>query len=99
MKKLIVLTLISNKAVAKKVAGLLDAELGQATFDYFADGEVLVKTISDVKDKDVILIESTAKRAQERLFELILLIDSIKRSGAKSLKVYIPFYSKNYINY
>lgn len=92
MKDLIVLTLISNKLVAKRVAKLLDAELGQATFDYFADGEVLVKTITDVKGKDVILVESTAKRAQERLFELLLLIDSIKRSGAKSLKVYIPYF-------
>ena len=92
MKDLIVLTLISNKMVAKRVAKLLDAELGQATFDYFADGEVLVKTITDVKGKDVILVESTAKRAQERLFELLLLIDSIKRSGAKSLKVYIPYF-------
>lgn len=92
MKDLIVLTLISNRMVAKRVAKLLDAELGQATFDYFADGEVLVKTITDVKGKDVILVESTAKRAQERLFELLLLIDSIKRSGAKSLKVYIPYF-------
>ncbi len=92
MKNLIVLTLVSNKAVVKRVANLLDGELGEATFQYFADGEVLVKTISDVKGKDVILVESTAKRAQERLFELLLLIDSIKRSGAKSLKVYIPYF-------
>ena len=92
MKDLIVLTLVSNKTVVKRVAKLLDAELGQATFDYFADGEVLVKTITDVKGKDVILVESTAKRAQERIFELLLLIDSIKRSGAKSLKVYIPYF-------
>lgn len=92
MKDLIVLTLISNKGVAKRAAKLLDAELGEATFQYFADGEVLVKTITDVKGKDVILVESTAKRAQERLFELLLLIDSIKRSGAKSLKVYIPYF-------
>ena len=92
MKNLIVLTLVSNKTVVKRVANLLDAELGEATFQYFADGEVLVKTITDVKGKDVILVESTAKRAQERLFELLLLVDSIKRSGAKSLKVYIPYF-------
>jgi len=92
MKDLIVFTLISNKKVAKKVAKILDAELGEVSFDYFADGEVLVKTLSNVVNKDVILIESTAKQAQERLFELLLLIDSIKRSGAKSLKLYIPYF-------
>ena len=92
MEKRIIFTLISNKAVAKRVAKLLNAELGEVSFDYFADGEVLVKTLSDVVDKDVILIESTAKKAQARLFELLLLIDSIKRSGAKSLKLYIPYF-------
>lgn len=78
--------------MAKKVAKRLNAELGEVSFDYFADGEVLVKTLSSVEGKDVILIESTAKKAQERLFELLLLVDSIKRSGAKSLKLYIPYF-------
>lgn len=92
MENLIVFTLVSNRKVAKKVAKRLNAELGEVSFDYFADGEVLVKTLSNVEGKDVILIESTAKQAQERLFELLLLIDSIKRSGAKSLKLYIPYF-------
>lgn len=92
MENLIVFTLISNRKVAKKVAKRLNAELGEVSFDYFADGEVLVKTLSSVEGKDVILIESTAKKAQERLFELLLLVDSIKRSGAKSLKLYIPYF-------
>lgn len=92
MKKLIVFSLYSNKRVAKKVAAKLGAELGKIEIDHFADGEVLVKTLSDVSEKDVLIIESTAKKAHERLFELLLLIDSIKRSGANSVKLYIPYF-------
>ena len=92
MNKLIVFSLISNKKVAKKVAQKLNAELGVVSFDYFADGEVLVKSESDVKGKDVLIIESTAKKAHERLFELLLLLDSVKRSGATSIKLYIPYF-------
>lgn len=92
MNKLIVFSLVSNTCVAEKVAKRLNAELGVVFFDYFADGEILVKTLSDVKDKHVLIIESTAKKAHERLFELLLLIDSIKRSGAKSIKLYIPYF-------
>ena len=92
MKKLIVFSLISNKKTAKKVAENLGAELGDVFFDNFADGEVLVKTLSEVGEKDVLIIESTAKKAHERLFELLLLIDSIKRSGANSVKLYIPYF-------
>ena len=89
---LVVMTLISNKGVARRVAKRLNAELGEVSFDHFADGEVMVKTLSNVQDKDVILIESTAKKAQSRLFELLLLLDSIKRSGARSLRLFMPYF-------
>lgn len=92
MEKLVVFSLCSNKRVAKKVAKRFNAELGEVFFDSFADGEVLVKTLTTVKDKDVIIVESTAKKAHERLFELLLLVDSIKRSGAKTVKLYIPYF-------
>ena len=92
MENLIVFTLKSNEIVAREAAKNLGAELGDVFFDNFADGEVLVKTLSDVKGKDVLVIESTAKKASETLFELLLLVDSIKRSGAKSVKLYIPYF-------
>lgn len=92
MKKTIIFSLYSNKKVARKVAKIYDAEIGEVFFDHFADGELLVKTLSTVKNKDVIIIESTAKKAHERLFELLLLIDSIKRGEPASLKLYIPYF-------
>ena len=92
MKNLIIYSLVSNLKVAKEVAKKYDATLGEIFIDHFKDGEVLVKTLTDVKNKDVIIIESTAIKAHERLFELLLLIDSIKRSGAKSVKLYIPYF-------
>lgn len=92
MENLIVFSLESNMSVAKSVAEKHGAELGDIYIDYFADGEMLVKTLSDVKNKDVLIIESTAKKAHEKLFQLLLLIDSIKRSGAKSVKLYIPYF-------
>ena len=88
----LVFSLASNKRVAKSVAKLINGELGKILIDHFADGEVLVKTLSDVTQRDVVVIESTAKKAHERLFELLLLIDSIKRSGARSVKLFIPYF-------
>lgn len=92
MKNLIIFSLSSNQQVAEKVAKKYDAELGVISIDNFADGEVLVKTLSDVKGKDAVIIESTAKNAHETLFELLLLVDSIKRSGARSVRLYIPYF-------
>lgn len=92
MKNLIIFSLSSNQQVAEKVAKKYDAELGVISIDNFADGEVLVKTLSDVKGKDAVIIESTAKNAHQTLFELLLLVDSIKRSGARSVRLYIPYF-------
>lgn len=92
MKKNIVFSLQSNQSVAEKVAKKFNAELGVVSIDNFADGEVLVKSLSDVKRKDVTIIESTAKNAHEILFQLLLLIDSVKRSGARSVKLYVPYF-------
>lgn len=92
MKKKIIYSLSSNKDLARKIAKINKAELGKISFDRFADGEILVKTLSDVKDKDVTIIESTAKNAHERLFELLLLIDSIKRGHPHSINLYIPYF-------
>lgn len=92
MEKYIVFSISSNSEVAEKVARKFGAELGVVSIDTFADGEVLVKSLSDVKDKNVIIIESTAKNAHEILFELLLLVDSVKRAGAKTVKLYIPYF-------
>ena len=92
MEKYIVFSISSNSEVAEKVAGKFGAELGVVSIDTFADGEVLVKSLSDVKNKSVVIIESTAKNAHEILFELLLLVDSVKRAGAKTVKLYIPYF-------
>ena len=92
MSSLIIFSLLSNRKLAQQLSKKLNAELGEISIDHFKDGEILVKTLSNVKDKDVIMVESTSIKAHERLFELLLLIDSIKRSGANSVKLYIPYF-------
>ena len=92
MKDLVIFSLLSNKQLARRLAKLRGAVLGKVYIDRFKDGEILVKTLTDCKNKDVIIVESTAIKAHERIFELLLLIDSIKRTGAKSIKLYIPYF-------
>ena len=92
MSNLVIFSLLSNRKLAKRIAKKYSAELGEISIDHFKDGEVLVKTLTSCKDKDVIIFESTAIKAHERLFELLLLIDSIKRTGSKSIKLYIPYF-------
>ena len=92
MENVIVFSLHSNKKLAKEVASKNHCEYGRVSIRHFADGEVLVKTIDSVTDKNVIIIESTADKAHEKLFELLLLVDSMKRQNPKSIRLYIPYF-------
>lgn len=89
----IIFSITGNKKLAKEVAQNLSAEFGRVYKKTFADGEIMVKSGSDVKDKDVIIIQSTSKNANEELFSLLLLLDSIKRAGAKSIKLFMPYFA------
>lgn len=92
MKNYVVFSLYANKNLASEVASSLGATLGEVSIRHFADGEVLVKTETDVRGKNVILIESTSHKAQEKLFELLLLIDSLNRAGAKNITLFVPYF-------
>lgn len=89
----IIFSITGNKKLAKEVAQNLGAEFGRVFKKTFADGEIMVKSGSDVKDKDVIIIQSTSKNVNEELFSLLLLLDSINRAGAKSIKLFMPYFA------
>ena len=89
----IVFSVSANKKLAKEVAQSLNAELGKVYKKTFADGEVMVKSASDVANKDVVIIQSTSKNVNGELFSLLLLLDSVKRSGAKSVKLFMPYFA------
>lgn len=91
--KYIVFSISGNKKLAKEVARYLNAESGLVQKKCFADGEIMVKSKSDVKGKDVIIIQSTSKNVNDELFSLLLLLDSVKRSGARSIKLFMPYFA------
>ena len=74
MKNYVIFSLSANDNLAINLANTLNVPFGKVSTKHFADGEVLVKTETDVKDKDVVVIESTSHKAQEKLFELLLLL-------------------------
>ena len=83
----------NHKKLARSLADSLNCEVGKIYKRKFADGEIMVKSASDVKGKEAIVIQSTSKNAPAELFSLLLLLDSIKRSGATSVKLVMPYFA------
>lgn len=89
----IVFSIAGNKVLASEVAAALHGEVGRTYKKTFADGEIMVKSSSNVKDKDVIIVQSTSKNVNEELFGLLLLLDSVKRAGARTIKLFMPYFA------
>lgn len=91
-KNSIIYSLSSNEELTKEVAKLVGIKTGNCEVMHFADGEILVENYTTVRGKDVFIIQSTCSPVTERLMELLIFVDSLKRASAKSITVVVPYY-------
>ncbi len=82
----------SNPAFAKTVCNELWLPLGKSTVKTFADGEASVSLEETVRGSDVFLIQSTCKPVNDRLMELLVMIDACRRASAGRITAVIPYF-------
>jgi len=82
----------ANPQFAQKVAEYLGMKVSDATLNKFSDGELYVQITQSVRGKDVFIIQPTCTPTNDNLMELLLMIDALKRSSAKSINAVIPYY-------
>ena len=78
-KNAIIYSLSANEELTKEVAKLVGIKIGNCEVMHFADGEILVENYTTVRGKDVFIIQSTCTPATERLMELLVFMDGLKR--------------------
>ncbi len=78
--------------LATAICGHLGVERGSALVKAFSDGETCVELEESVRGMDVFVIQSTCTPANETLMELLILLDTIRRSSAKRITAVIPYY-------
>ncbi len=91
-KDALIFSLTANTQLTKDVAKLLGLEVSPVSVSHFADGEIMCEPINSVREKNCYIIQSTCGPATEHLFEILIFVDAIKRSSAKSITVLIPYY-------
>lgn len=81
----------SNLILAKKIAKELGVSLGELEINTFPDNENRVRVIDKVVDKDCLVVQSTGVSPNLYYMELFFILDSLKRSGARSVTVVMPY--------
>ena len=82
----------SNLEFAQKVAEHCFTELVPTDVTRFSDGEILVEIKENIRGKDVFLVNSTCMPVNESLMEMLIMIDTAKRSSAKRISAVMPYY-------
>ncbi len=92
MENAILFHLSANKKLTEKVASILNLPIGKVEIEKFADGELMCRNLSNVKGKDVYVIQSTGKPAQDNIFEILIFVDALRNCEAKSVNLVIPYF-------
>jgi ribose-phosphate pyrophosphokinase len=82
----------SNRPLAEAVAAALGMPLTQASVRRFADMEVFVEILENVRGEDVFVIQSTSYPANDNLMELLIMLDALKRGSARRITAVIPYF-------
>jgi ribose-phosphate pyrophosphokinase len=82
----------SNRILAEQVARYLDIPLGKANVRRFADQEVFIEILENVRGEDCFVLQSTSYPANDNLMELLIMMDALKRASARRITAVIPYF-------
>jgi ribose-phosphate pyrophosphokinase len=92
MSEICVISGNANKDLAEKICTCLDIPFADVVCGRFSEGEIRVQIVSNVRGKDVFIVQPTCPPTNDNLMELLILIDAAKRASAKRITAVIPFY-------
>ncbi len=82
----------ANPTLAQEIADYSFAPLLPTKISTFADGEISVEFLDNIRGEDVFIIQSTATPVNDSVMELLIMIDAAKRSSAKRITAVIPYF-------
>ena len=83
----------ANPDLSKLICRYLGTEAGKAEVFQFANENIFVKILDNVREKDVFLVQPTCHPVNQSIMELLIMIDAFKRASAGRITAVIPFYA------
>jgi ribose-phosphate pyrophosphokinase len=82
----------AHPALVAEICEYLNLESGKVSAFNFSDGETFVQIEENVRGSDVFVVQPTCNPVNDNLMELLILLDSLKRSSALRVTAVIPYY-------
>ena len=82
----------SNQPLAEAVAVYLGIPLMAVNVKRFADQEIFLEVLDNVRGEDVFVIQPTSFPANDHLMEMLIMIDALKRGSARRITAVMPYF-------
>ena len=83
----------ANRDLAEKICRYLGSDLGDAQVFEFANENIFVKIMENVREKDVFIVQPTSSPVNKSIMELLIMIDAFKRASAGRITAVVPYYA------
>jgi ribose-phosphate pyrophosphokinase len=82
----------AHPALVQEICDYLNLEAGKVSAFNFSDGETFCQIEENVRGSDIFVIQPTCAPVNENLMELLIMLDSFKRSSASRVTAVLPYY-------
>ena len=83
----------TSQILGIKVARLLNSPIVKVSFKDFPDGETYVRVEGELKNKEIVLIQSTYYPQDKHLIQMFFLLDTIKEMGPSKITLVVPYFA------
>jgi ribose-phosphate pyrophosphokinase len=82
----------AHPALVTEICEYLNLEAGKVSAFNFSDGETFCQIDENVRGSDVFIVQPTCEPVNQNLMELLIMLDSFKRSSASRVTAVLPYY-------
>ena len=76
----------------KEICETLDLPMGKAESYKFANDNNFVQFKETVREQDIYIVQTTEPPVNERIMELLIMIDAAKRASARRINIVFPYF-------
>ena len=82
----------SAEKFTKEICDYLKIPVGKMEILKFKNDNTFVQIKESVREQDIYIVQTTQPPVNERVMELLIVIDAFKRASAKNINVVLPYY-------
>ena len=82
----------AHPALTEEICEYLNVAAGRIEAYNFSDGEIFCQVEENVRGSDVFVVQPTCQPVNDTLVELLIMLDTFKRSSASRVTAVIPYY-------